>query len=125
MVSGETMTRIKLPAQELERLKVGLVYIFGSQTLGIQTPLSDIDIGIVFFDRKILDDFRMRRKTYTELYDVFADIFPTTLEKELDLVFLQQTPLDFQYDGIVKGKILDQRDPKFRVDYEEQILVSI
>ncbi|GFP31778.1 hypothetical protein HKBW3S42_00085 [Candidatus Hakubella thermalkaliphila] len=81
--------------------------------------MSDIDIGIVFFDRKILDDFRMRRKTYTELYDVFADIFPTTLEKELDLVFLQQTPLDFQYDGIVKGKILYQRDPKFRVDYLE------
>ncbi|GFP25063.1 hypothetical protein HKBW3S25_00513 [Candidatus Hakubella thermalkaliphila] len=39
----------------------------------------------------------MRRKTYTELYNVFANIFPTILERELDLVFLQQTPLDFQY----------------------------
>ncbi|GFP35021.1 hypothetical protein HKBW3S43_00813, partial [Candidatus Hakubella thermalkaliphila] len=36
--------------------------------------------------------------------------------------FLQQTPLDFQYDGIVKGKILYQRDPKFRVVYDEQLL---
>jgi len=122
MVPGETMTRIKLPVQELERLKVGLVYLFGSEALGIQTPLSDVDIGIVFFDRTILDDFRIRRKTYTELYDVLADIFPPTLEKELDIVFLQQTPLDFQYNVIVKGKVLYQRNPKFRVDYEEQVL---
>ena len=122
MVSGETMTRIKLPVQELERLKVALVYLFGSQALGIETPLSDVDIGIVFFDRTILDNFRIRRKTYTELYDVFADIFPSILERELDIVFLQQTPLDFQYNVILKGQVLYQRNPKFRVDYEEQVL---
>jgi hypothetical protein len=122
MVSGETMTRIKLPVQELERLKVGLVYLFGSQALEIESPLSDVDIGIVFFDRKFLDDFRMRKKTYTELYDIFADTSSPTLEGELDIVFLQQTPLDFQHDVIVKGKVLYQRNPKFRVDYEEQVL---
>lgn len=122
MVPGETMTRIKLPLQELKRLKVGLVYLFGSEALGIETPLSDVDIGIVFFDRKILDDFRMRRKTYTELYDVFADIFPSILERELDIVFLQQTPLDFQYNVILKGKVLYQKNPQFQADYEEQVL---
>lgn len=64
----------------------------------------------------------MRRKTYTELYNVFANIFPTILERELDLVFLQQTPLDFQYNVILKDKVLYQRNSQFRVDYEEQVL---
>jgi predicted nucleotidyltransferase len=64
----------------------------------------------------------MGRKTYTELYDVLADIFSPILERELDIVFLQQTPLDFQYNVILKGKVLYQRNPKFRVDYEEQVL---
>jgi predicted nucleotidyltransferase len=110
------MKRTRLPFQRLKRLKVGLVYLFGSQALGIQAPLSDVDIGIVFFDRGILDDFRMRRRTYTELYNIFSEIFPPTFERELDIVFLQQTSVNFQYDVIVEGKVLYEKTPVFRAN---------
>lgn len=116
------MTKTKLPTHKLERLKVGLVYLFGSQVIGIETLLSDVDIGIVFLDREILDDFRKRRKIYTELYDIFAEVFPPTFERDLDIVFLQQTSVNFQYDVLAKGKVLYEKNSEFRANYEERVV---
>lgn len=116
------MKKMKLPVQKLERSKVGLVYMFGSQAVGIQTPLSDIDLGVVFFDSKILEDFRTRRKMHAQLYKVFSEIFPPTFERELDIVFLQQTSVSFQYNVISEGKVVYEKNPEFRADYEEQVV---
>jgi len=46
----------KFPVSLLHKLKLGIVYLFGSQLKGNITPMSDIDLGIVFTDPEVLND---------------------------------------------------------------------
>lgn len=110
------MINIKLLEENLGELKIGIVYLFGSQIHGYTTPLSDIDIGVVFMNPDALKD---SINLYTKLYDVFTDIFPG--RQEVDIVLLQQTSPVFQYQVIKHGKVLYHCDPAFRANYEEQV----
>lgn len=107
----------KLPEKKLQDFNVSIVYLFGSQLQGATTPLSDIDIGVVF---NSLDALKDSLNLYTKLYDIFTDIFPGPYE--IDIVFMQQTSLVLQYEIIKHGKILYESNPIFRADYEEQII---
>lgn len=106
----------KVPVQTLRNLDVAVIYLFGSQIQGNTTPMSDIDVGIVFAKHEVLKD---STTLYTHLYDIFTDIFPGP--QEVDITFLQQTSPVFQYEVIKHGKVLYETDPLFRADYEEQI----
>lgn len=112
----------KLPTKKLKKLEVALVYLFGSKALKAETPLSDIDMGIVFLDPHFLENPKATRKRYNELYNILAPIYPPTFKKELDLVFLPQTPIAFQYEVIRAGRVLYEVSPEFRVSYEEKVV---
>lgn len=105
----------------LTKLEVALVYLFGSKALKVETPLSDTDIGIVFFDRRILKDPKESRDGYNQLYDLFASIYPD-LERAIDLIFLQQAPIALQYDVVTNGKVIYEASSKFRANYEERVI---
>ena len=110
------MDTLKLPEETLRKINVTIVYLFGSQLHGHTTPMSDIDIGIVFTSHDILKD---SLNLYATLYNIFTDIFPGP--KEVDIVFLQQTSPVFQYEVIKHGKVLYEIDSIFRANYEEDI----
>ncbi len=107
----------KLPENQLNKLNVAVVYLFGSQAKGRTTPMSDIDIGIVFQSPDSPTD---SLTVYTRLYDLFTDHFPPP--GEIDIVFLQQSPASFQYQVIKHGIVLYEDDPVFRANYEEQVI---
>jgi len=103
----------------LQDLEVEIVFLFGSTITATQTPLSDVDIGVVFRDfKKIKSDIG---KLYGEILSLFLDEFKVKEEK-LDLVFLQEAPLSLQYKAITEGEILYCQDPEFLANYKEYVL---
>lgn len=98
------------------------VYLFGSSIYGKKGKLSDLDVGIVFKEpNKILDDPKKSLKIYEQLFDVFAPLVENT--NQLDLVFLQKTPLALQKEALIKGKLIYGQEEKL-TDYKEKILLK-
>jgi predicted nucleotidyltransferase len=103
----------------MKKLGVLAVYLFGSEVEGTTTIGSDIDIGIVLRASKNLEDSRL---LYNAIYSELSKVFKPTFQRELDIVFLQKTPITLQYDAITYGRILYEEDPVKRADYEEKVV---
>ena len=102
--------------EHLQRLHVSLVYLFGSLAEGKDQPLSDVDIGVVFFSNFIhRENFN---KVYNELYDIFTNVYP---EESIDIVFLQKAGLELCFDAITNGQILYEFSKDERFQFEEKI----
>lgn len=101
---------------QLKRLGISIVYLFGSASKGRISPMSDIDIGVVFNDTHML---KSMSETYVKLYKIFAELYPSFT---IDIVFLQSAPLTLQYDAIRNGRVLFETDPKLRADYEANVM---
>lgn len=106
-----------LSIKKLKEFKVGIVYLYGSVVQGYVSKLSDIDIGVVFTDPKVLENS-------LEIYSQLCNIFDEAIKpkKEIDLVFLQQTSLVLQFNVINEGKVIYEASREFRADYEERVL---
>jgi len=102
---------------------VKLAYIFGSQKdeglaflngkPGIIDKSADLDIGVVF--EKLPEDIF---QTYCEIY---ADLSILFQPFRVDLVFLQETDILFQYEAI-RGEMIYCDDESFLENYEERVL---
>jgi uncharacterized protein len=101
---------------ELRKLRVSIVYLFGSRAIGRTSRLSDVDIGIVLKKSPYEED---TRALYHSLYEIFTEIYPAS---KLDIVLLQTAPLSLQYSAIKDGKIIYEEDLKFTADYEELVI---
>jgi len=108
------MKKIELPIRILQELKVGIVYLFGSQAEGTNTALSDVDLGIVFTE-PIADMLG----AYNRLYAALADLVP---DREVDLVLLDQAPLPVRFEAVTRGRVLYRVPAEFEADYRERIV---
>lgn len=79
-------------------------------------PLTDIDLGVVFFERPV--DPKERIKTYSRLYSDLSDVFSPL---NLDLIFLQETGVIIQFEAI-NGMLIYSHDDDKRLDYEERVI---
>ncbi len=101
---------------DLGRLGILAVYLFGSMFTGKTSPASDIDLGIVFKDNFMPEH---TKDMYIKLYKIFSEVYPSFI---IDIVFLQSAPLTLQYDAIRNGKVLFQAEPALRADYEAKVI---
>lgn len=103
---------------------ITLAYLFGSQKeggiafLNEENPKiedsSDLDIGVLFtnFPEDVFE-------TYGELYAELSLFFESFA---VDLVFLQETDVLFQYEVISGGEIVYCKDESFLDEYEERVM---
>ena len=92
---------------------IAFAYLFGSLARGKFTPLSDIDIAVYIDQTKIAEDlFRLRLKELAALMNLLG-------AEQVDLVFLNETPLDLNYRVIRDGKLIFERDKKARAHFWE------
>ena len=100
-----------------KRHRIRDVYIFGSEVSGGKHPGSDVDIGIFFENGLPRLEERMRKygEIFSDLQSMFAD-------KKIDLVFLEETPLHFQYNALTDGELLYSGDLETAFDYKERII---
>lgn len=101
-----------------KKLGVDAIYLFGSYAQGLETPISDIDIGIVFSHPEKYKSNTM--PAYLALYDIFTDIFPKI--KQVDIVFLQLVSLKLQYEAAIQGKALYESSLAKRFNYQEEVI---
>lgn len=93
------------------------IYLFGSQILGFQHPESDFDIGVRF--KKGLPEPERRGKIYGNL---FSDLQSCFKEKKIDLVFIEEVPLHFQFKIVTEGKLIYSHNLNETHNFKEKII---
>lgn len=94
------------------------IYLFGSRALGNSRENSDYDFGILLKDPTILRNGTL--ELYQVIYDLLEDIVGE--RKNLDIIFLDQAPLQLRYQVINHGIVLYDRDPLQRGRFVEKTL---
>ncbi len=110
--------RKPIPRDELCKLDVSVVYLFGSHAEGFAGPASDIDVGVVLSNSSSLH--RDTTKLYQALYDLFTDIFDMRDFRNIDIVFLDRASLELRFDAITHGKVLFEKNADIRLNFEER-----
>lgn len=100
-----------------ERYGVRDFYIFGSSALNIKHEKSDFDIGVIF--KNGLPQAENRMRIYGEIFSLLSDAFP---EEKVDLVFLEETALHFQFKALTEGKLIYSANTNKAFDYLEKII---
>ena len=86
-------------------------YLFGGLARNKRRPLSDVDLGIYVKNIKGLN--------YLSLFSKISKILCTD---EIDLVVLNSAPISLAGRSLQKRKILIDKDPFLRHNYESRIL---
>ncbi len=92
------------------------VYLFGSQILGFAREDSDVDIAVRF--KKGLPKAEERGKIYGNL---FSDLLFCFENKNIDLVFLDEVLLRFQYNIVNDGKLIYSKNMEEALNFQENI----
>lgn len=105
--------------QALKQFEIGVIYFFGSQPRREQGQESDFDLAIVFLNPPSPEK---KVQIHPILYNLLSQEFQPTMKQDLDIIYLQETAVSFQFEVISSGKILYEIDPQFRANYEEQVV---
>lgn len=92
------------------------VFIFGSQVDGFARKDSDLDVGVRFENG--LPSVEQRGKIYGELFADLSSCFP---RQKLDLVFIDELQLHFQYKIFTQGKMIFSQNQEKSLDFQERI----
>jgi predicted nucleotidyltransferase len=93
--------------------EVNLAYLFGSQVEGDVGPTSDYDLGV------LLDHTASWPQIRVQLSHSLTHVLNT---ERIDLVLLNEAPVELAYAIIARGKVLYQRDVATRVEYEARVM---
>ncbi|WP_097027888.1 type VII toxin-antitoxin system MntA family adenylyltransferase antitoxin [Clostridium peptidivorans] len=98
--------------------KIAAAYLFGSFHNKNTTPLSDIDIAILFYSNIDNDEMNIIES------NIYEDLTKFLKTDEIDLMNLNTAPLNMQY-GVLKSKeFLYCGDKDFIVDFESNIILE-
>ena len=90
-----------------------LAYFFGSQLKGKTGPLSDYDIAILLSSEQT--PFQFKYKLQHELVNIFN-------YERIDLIILNDAPIELKYHVIASGQIIYQKDSAIKVEFEADTL---
>ena len=109
-VPADILSRIPEAQRLLERDKtVIFAYLFGRMATGRVTPLSDVDIAVYVSNETDLRAYKL------ELFDELTGVLGTA---ELDLIILNSAPLSLSGRIVQSRKVLVDKDPHRRYEYE-------
>ncbi len=91
------------------------VYVFGSQLTGFKRKGSDFDIGVRF--KKGLPKEEIRGRIYGNL---FSDLSLCFVGKPIDLVFIDEVPLHFQFKIVAEGELIYSNDMDNSLNFLER-----
>lgn len=106
---------VKRLTSVLKKYPITVAYIFGSVATDKAGHLSDIDIAILI-DNKI---------SKSERFDIrlrMSSKLSSLLNKKVDLVVLNDLPVQISYEIIKNGKVVLCTDKALKVDMEHDIL---
>lgn len=113
------LAKIKFYQKKLQKLNIGIVYLYGSYSQNIASNLSDLDIGVVV--NKPIKNVDQKINIYSQMEQIIyslLDKFPN----EMQIVILNNTSVIFQYQAVKHAKVLYEESTQDRLFYEENIL---
>lgn len=107
--------KLKALPLSLEPFKqqMSAVILFGSLAKGMETPLSDVDLAVLY--DKNLNDAELE-KLHGQVYEIISDLLTTD---SIDLINLNTAPLPMRYGAIRQAKILILNNRDAYVDFWE------
>lgn len=96
--------------------KVVVSYLFGSFATGTYTPLSDIDIEVLF-DKELSQE--VVEKLENEILEGLMKIFKTD---EIDLIILNRAPLSVRYGVLKTARIVYCSNIEKTVDFQAEVI---
>lgn len=98
----------------VKRPDIAAVYLFGSFAEGVASPLSDLDLAILFSPLVSTNSYSQEKLNITALLSrlITAPVNIHILDTKMSLPFLFQV--------ITKGKVQIDNMPSFRLDFEEK-----
>lgn len=98
--------------------KIIVAYLFGSYHTREITPLSDVDIAVLF-------DFSLTKEEIEKLErDIFLKVTDVLKTDEIDFVILNNSPLSIKY-GVIKNKEIIYYSNKLKVvDFESSVITK-
>jgi len=111
----------------LKGLDVEALILFGSHAQGLAGPLSDVDIGVLVRDTRILKDRAKRNELYDSLYlNILSPLVGRAVRRlcNIDIVFLQDELVNLQlkYHVSNRGIPLYERHASAFVNFKENIM---
>lgn len=98
--------------------KIAAAYLFGSFHKKSTTPLSDLDIALLFYNNISKEDMENIENK------IFNDISSYLGTEEVDLINLNNSPLSIKY-GVLKDKeFLYCGNKDFIVDFESNVILE-
>jgi predicted nucleotidyltransferase len=97
---------------------IDLVYLFGSQVSGHVGPMSDFDVGILI-DHEEIKIAQDKEQIRLQLAHNLAKVLCTN---RVDVVVLNDAPIELQRAATAQGKLLHERDAATRVEYEAYVM---
>jgi len=111
---------MKLQKRKLKEIakkyKIADIYLFGSKVLGFERKESDFDIAIRF--KGELPKPKEIGKIYGGPFCQLQEIFKG---KKIDLVFIQELPLHFQFKILTEGKLIFSENLEDSLNFLEKI----
>lgn len=101
--------------EQLRQLGVAAVWLFGSQVTGTAHANSDTDVAVLLHVDAGSPSLHERGR----LSEILADALG---RPEIDLVVLEEAPLEVRAAAIRHGRLLAQPDPSRRVRFEVDTL---
>lgn len=86
-------------------------YLFGSYGTEYQTPLSDVDFGILTIKPTLVK----------EELKIMSDLSELLSEDDVNIVFMNQADLLIQYQVLATGRLLHCKDQIFLTDFIELV----
>jgi len=109
-VPADILSRIPEAQRLLEgKRRVVFAYLFGGMASGRVTPLSDIDIAVYVSTESNLDSYKL---------ELFYELTGALGTAELDLIILNSAPLSLSGRILQTKKVLVDKDPHRRFEYE-------
>lgn len=103
-------------SQYFSHQPVELVYIFGSQAKGRETPLSDYDFAVLF------DSDLSKKARFGLKLRFMADLGQILGSDKVEILDLDQAPVNFRYAAFSpRGEVYIKSENK-RIDFEHQVM---
>ncbi len=102
----------KIFAAETNNDNILLAYIFGSQIKGKTGLLSDYDFAVFLFRKP---SFQFKYKLKNKLVNVLNS-------GQVDLIILNDAPVEMKYNIIAEGKIIFQKNSIIKTEFEADTL---
>jgi predicted nucleotidyltransferase len=99
-----------------KKYKIADIYLFGSRVLGFERKESDFDIAVRF--KGGLPKPKEIGKIYGDLFSELQEVFKG---KKIDLVFIQELPLHFQFKILTEGKLIFSENLEDSCNFLERI----